>query len=427
MELNLSNHPCFNNKARHHSARIHLPVAPRCNIQCKFCNRDFECVNESRPGITAKVLEPFQALAHLEQMLEKNPAISVVGIAGPGDPFANPSETLETMHLVREKYPNMLLCVATNGLNLLPYVDELAELKVSHVTITINAVRPELIQDVYAWMRYDKRVRPAAEAAEHFIATQLEAIKALKAHGIIVKINSILIPGVNENHIPEIAKTVADLGADIFNVMGLIPAQGSVFENMTKPSPQAVNAIRKEAEEFLPQMSHCSRCRADAVGFIGQANTDDAVKSLQDCAGLREGVTLKPVTQSERKYIAVATMEGVLINQHLGEAERLYIYEHVDGSIQLKEVRETPRPGSGDARWERLAETLHDCRAIAVSGIGGNPRQALENSGIEVLVLEGMIEQAVAGLFEGSDINYMIKRSKTVCGESCQGTGGGCG
>jgi len=32
-KMNISNHPCFNDKVRHTFGRVHLPVAPRCNIQ----------------------------------------------------------------------------------------------------------------------------------------------------------------------------------------------------------------------------------------------------------------------------------------------------------------------------------------------------------------------------------------------------------
>ncbi|WP_227625365.1 hypothetical protein [Geofilum rubicundum] len=53
-------HPCFDEKARHAHARVHLPVAPNCNIQCNYCNRQFDCVNESRPGVTSTLLKPFQ-------------------------------------------------------------------------------------------------------------------------------------------------------------------------------------------------------------------------------------------------------------------------------------------------------------------------------------------------------------------------------
>jgi len=102
--MDLANHPCFNAKMKGIYGRVHLPVAPRCNIQCKYCDRKYDCVNESRPGVTSAVLTPRQAMSYLEFIFEKTKNISVVAIAGPGDPFANPEETMETLRLVRKKY-----------------------------------------------------------------------------------------------------------------------------------------------------------------------------------------------------------------------------------------------------------------------------------------------------------------------------------
>jgi nitrogen fixation protein NifB len=153
IELDTDRHPCFNVNVKGECGRVHLPVAPKCNILCKYCNRKFDCVNESRPGVTSALLTPEQAVAYLEQVLAAEPRITVAGIAGPGDPFANPRETMETIRLVRERFPDLLLCLATNGLGLPPYVQELADLKVSHVSITVNAVDPEVGQHIYSWVR----------------------------------------------------------------------------------------------------------------------------------------------------------------------------------------------------------------------------------------------------------------------------------
>ena len=88
-----SKHPCFNASAKSKYGRIHLPVAPECNMQCNYCNRKFDCVNESRPGVTSALLNPEQAVAYLGGRPGKSAGnISVAGIAGPGDPFANPVE-----------------------------------------------------------------------------------------------------------------------------------------------------------------------------------------------------------------------------------------------------------------------------------------------------------------------------------------------
>jgi nitrogen fixation protein NifB len=180
--MNLEQHPCFNRDSHHRFGRIHLPVAPRCNIQCKFCNRRFDCINESRPGVTSALLSPSQAMLYLDAALAEMPHIKVVGIAGPGDPFANAEQTIETMQRVRAKYADIMLCVASNGLNIMPYIDELRRLDVTHVTITVNAVDPQLGARIYSWMRIGKRVVAPEVGAPILLENQVAAIKALKAN-----------------------------------------------------------------------------------------------------------------------------------------------------------------------------------------------------------------------------------------------------
>lgn len=51
-------HPCFQESCHGKYGRIHLPVAPACNIQCAYCDRRYDCANESRPGVTSEVISP---------------------------------------------------------------------------------------------------------------------------------------------------------------------------------------------------------------------------------------------------------------------------------------------------------------------------------------------------------------------------------
>ncbi len=283
MAIDISNHPCFNDKIRHTFGRVHLPVAPRCNIQCNYCNRKYDCVNESRPGVTSALLSPRQALHYLEYIMKKIPNISVVGIAGPGDPFANAQETMETLELVREKYPEIILCLATNGLNIGPYIEGLAELNVSHVTITINAVNVGIGAGIYSWVRFGKRVYNPNEGFKILLDNQIKAVRFLKKKGISVKVNTIIIPGINDCHIEAVAEKMSELRVDIHNCIGYYRNKGTIFENIKEPSPELVQKIRKKAGEYLTQMYHCVRCRADAVGLLGK---DDAecFKTLKECS-----------------------------------------------------------------------------------------------------------------------------------------------
>ena len=424
MTLSIERHPCFNDRSRHTFGRIHLPVAPKCNIQCNYCNRKFDCLNENRPGVTSRVLTPHQALHYLDRALELSPNISVVGIAGPGDPFANPEETMETLRLVRQKYPNMLLCVATNGLNVLPYIEELAELGVSHVTLTINAVQPETGAEIYAWVRHRKKVYRDSKAAELLLNNQLEALRMLKQKGVTAKVNSIIIPGINDRHVIEVAKTVSELGADIFNALPYYNTEETLFENIPEPHPELVTAIQEKTAQYLPQMKHCARCRADAIGIIGQENNDEIMKQLKEAAELPR----KP--GKNRPYVAVASMEGVLINQHLGEADRFLIYgmEKSNNRPFLVESRPAPPPGGGTMRWEAVASLLLDCRALLVNGAGESPKKVLHGSGMEIYTLDGLIEEGVSGVFTGKDMSRMTRISQMhACKTSCSGTGSGCG
>ena len=418
--LDTTKHPCFNKEASKSYGRVHLPVAPKCNVQCNFCNRNYDCVNESRPGVTSSILSPGQAEWFFDEMTKKCP-ISVAGIAGPGDPFADPEPTLKTMALLREKHPEVLLCVSSNGLNVLSSVNELAKIGVSHVTITVNAVKADIGAKIYSWIRLGKRTFRGEEAATLLLENQLAAIASLKDHGITVKINTIVIPGINDHHIAEIAEEMKKRGADIFNCIPMIPVEGAAFGDLTEPDHQMMWKIREDAGKFIPQMKHCQRCRADAAGLIGDKDPAAWLATLKEAGS-------KSMNPGEiRPFIAIASREGFLINQHLGEAADLAIYTlDENGQVQLKERRKTPTTGTGDRRWENLADSFSDCKAIVVNGIGVKPKKILENKGLKVYQVEGLLEDAASKLFSGNSLASMSCRSQ-ACGTACKGSGGGCG
>ncbi len=421
MAIDFSKHPCFNDAVRHQYGRIHLPVAPHCNIQCNFCDRRYSCVNESRPGVTASVLSPHQALSYLEQSLVRDPRIAVVGIAGPGDPFANVEDTLQTLRLVRGRYSDLLLCVATNGLNVAPHADELARLQVSHVTVTVNAVEPRIGQQVYAWVRDGRNVLRGEAAAQLLWERQREAIRELKARELVVKINTILIPGINDQHVEDVARTMRDLGVDILNCVPMYPVANTPLGNVPEPSPQLVAEARRQAGQYLPLMHHCTRCRADACGLLGEAPRDEQHACLQRAAA-------QPLVPTEdRPCVAVATLEGVLVNQHLGEAEQLQVYRQQDGEFELVETRPAPSPGGGVQRWQQLAEILNDCRALLVSSAGSSPVKVLGRRGIRVVMMEGLIEEGLEAVYTGRPVRAPLRREhRCDAGATCGGDGQGC-
>lgn len=265
----LRKHPCFNGEAHFKHGRIHLPVSPKCNIQCKFCKRNINKF-EKRPGVTGSILSPQQAVEMVERALQLCPDITVVGIAGPGDTLATP-HALDTFELVHNKFPNLMNCLSTNGLMLKENVSRIVQVGVKTVTVTVNAVHADIVQQVCSYILYNGRHITDKEAALWLLLAQLAGIdKAVKA-GLLVKINTVLIPGVNDHHIGEIARVTAGVGASMMNIIPLIPQ--NEMKDYRPPNCRELNEAREAAEKHLPVFRHCRQCRADACGIPG-SNVD---------------------------------------------------------------------------------------------------------------------------------------------------------
>jgi nitrogen fixation protein NifB len=421
MEKNRTDtHPCFDKEAKLKYARIHLPVAPKCNVQCGYCNRKYDCVNESRPGITSSVLSPTQALSYLRKISQRISNISTIGIAGPGDAFAEPLRTIETIKLIKSEFPDKIFCLSTNGLKLEPWAEELASLGVSHITLTINSLRPETLGRIYQWVRFRKRVYRGREAGELLLRQQMASLAAAVRCGMKVKVNTIIIPGINDLEVREVAQRVSELGASTMNCIPLIPAEGSDMEGFPKPSPELVREIVHCISEYITPMTHCARCRADAAGMLG-ADDKKAYKMIRECAAL-------PVPANPgRSRVAVASYEGLMINQHLGEAMELLIFSENGEGYELVEKRKAPSKGQGDLRWIELAKRLDDCSFLLVNGVGSKPAEVLHRVGISVVEMAGLINDGLDAVYKGKKLKAVIKTNPGKCGDSCSGTGTGCG
>ena len=266
----LSVHPCYSEAAHSRYGRIHLPVAPVCNIHCNYCNRRVgDCYHTFRPGVTKRVMKPEEALAWVVDGLEVEPRLRVVGIAGPGEPLVSEA-TFRTLELVRHRFPRLLLCLSTNGLLLPQYAHQLATLGVQTITVTVNARRAEVGARIYAWIRVGDLIRRGVEGAALLVRRQLEGIAAASGAGIAVKVNTVLIPGLNEAEIGPIAQAARERGAVIQNVMPLIPLDH--FRHLRPPTCEELRAARAAGSAFLPQFRRCRQCRADAVGVPGEGD-----------------------------------------------------------------------------------------------------------------------------------------------------------
>ncbi|MDR0376890.1 MAG: radical SAM protein [Spirochaetaceae bacterium] len=407
-------HPCFNGCGGKNT-RIHLPVAPACTIQCNYCIRKYHCVNESRPGITARVMSPPEALNWFLAARETLGAVDVAGIAGPGDALADFEKTRETFSLIRKADPDITFCLSTNGLLLPRYADKIAALGVSHVTVTVNAPDSETGRRIYRFVEWDRTRYTGKEGAARLLENQYAGIRRLKELGIVSKVNVVLLKGINSGLIPAIAGMVKEAGADILNVMQLIPVKGSLFEHIPLTSNAELTEIRRRCEGILPQMYHCRQCRADAVGRIDE----DVSLSLAGKAALPPDVPARIGAREPPEFpvgavvprFAAASKNGMLVDQHFGHAQAFHVYEYREGQVRFIERREISRCCAGpshcggrESRFAMIAEALKDCSCVLAVRIGDAPRAELEKQGVRVFMTYDYVTDAVrkaAELFGG--------------------------
>ena len=254
-------HPCFDENAHFHVGRIHLPVAPKCNIKCRYCEAGICSDVTGVPGATSEIMPPSEVLSAVKNAVKADPRNKIVAVAGPGDPLAN-DQTFETLALVKNHFPELKTCLCTNGLLLQEKIHQLPGL--DYITVTINAVTPEIAKKIYRYITLDGK---KSSELGVLLRNQRAGVRLAHELGIIVKINTVLIPGINEHEIEEIARW-ASTYAYIMNVMPLIPR--GEFKSRKRPSCAQMDRARLAVSKHMRLFTCCKQCRADAVGVPGE-------------------------------------------------------------------------------------------------------------------------------------------------------------
>jgi nitrogen fixation protein NifB len=410
----VKDHPCYSEDAHHYFARMHVAVAPACNIQCHYCNRKYDCANESRPGVVSEKLTPKQALRKVITVANEVPQLSVLGIAGPGDACYDWRRTRDTFAGVSAQIPDIKLCLSTNGLALPDHIDEIADMNIDHVTITINMVDPAIGTAIYPWIFYNHRRWTGLDASKILHERQMQGLEMLAARNILVKVNSVMIPGINDEHLVEVNKVVKAKGAFLHNVMPLIsdPAHGTYYGLTGQRGPRTgeLQALQDRLSDGAKLMRHCRQCRADAVGLLGEDRGQefslDRIEAAPAYDPAKRAAYRTIIAQERSEHmastvragdalagaaapdilVAVASKGGGRINQHFGHAMEFLVFQAGAGGIRFighRKVEQYCRGGWGDgAALPAVLTALDGVAAVLCAKIGECPKQSLANAGI---------------------------------------------
>ncbi|MEN8258452.1 MAG: radical SAM protein [Thermodesulfobacteriota bacterium] len=357
-------------------AWITLPVAPHAAARSRFGG------DEKLP----QAIPLYGALTWVDDLQERGRSIAGLDINGPGDPLATLPMTLEILAMLREKHPEFAFGITTLGLGLAENADLLAEHGVSKVTLLVDAVKPETMKKLYAWIRPGKRNMPLAKAAATLIDEQGKGISACHAAGIEVAVHTTVYLNVNEGEVEEIARLVSSLGAES---MILLPgkgwSEGEEKLSLALPAPETMERLSESAA------GHLTTAQPLKAEGLGEITPQDSCETMA-----------LPKATADRPNVAALSSNGMDIDLHLGQAIKALIYgPREDGLACLLEARDLPEPGGGESRWQQVAETLDDCFVLLAESAGQKPRDILGRHGLPIVLINDNVEGTVDVLYGG--------------------------
>jgi nitrogen fixation protein NifB len=282
-------------------------------------------------------------------------------------------------------------------------VDRLKKLGIKFITVTMNAIDPKVGAKIYDFVIWEGKTLRGEEAAAKLIEKQLEGIKEAVAAGMLVKVNTVMVAGINDDHIPEVAKKAKSLGAYVVNIIPMIPVPGTKFADLTAPTAEQRKKLQDLCEPDIKQMRHCRFCRADAIGLLGE---DRSAEFAHFSCQARDMPIKSPIqVQIEgdvKVKVAVASLKGDVVDLHFGQALKFLVFQVEGANITELEplvVEQTPNVSlAGDShkgKLEMLAELLRGCDIVVSMSIGTPAKEYLKEEGISSYTAKGPVRKAV--------------------------------
>ncbi len=224
-------------------------------------------IQSPTPGYAERLMTVEQAYKRVIYELNRRPQLQVVAVSGPGEPLYN-RQTLQLFDRIRQADLDVHLCLSTNGVLLSQYAQRLSQLCIETVSVSVHACHVDTAAEVYEWaITEDNRTLRGSEMGEYILQSQLQGIEHATEAGLHVKVNTVLIPGINEREIATLARLVRERGASIQNLMPL--RINEAVSTWHAPTTKELATARCTASAYIPQFHLCAGCRSDVVGVPG--------------------------------------------------------------------------------------------------------------------------------------------------------------
>lgn len=381
---------------------ICLPVASRWNLKYNIPLFNNESINEDYPEIDEDAFTPEIALDYLSQIKRKYSHINSIKIIGPRHPFASPEVTLRTLELVRSQFPDMQLIVVSNGLNLLPYIYRLVQIKVDQVNLVVNAIDPKINSMFIEWARYGQHTYYGEDAAKLLIDNQLSAIARLKSHGITINVSSILVESINDNHIEDLSNKLKRLNV---NRHVIIPMKKISLvinhlntDNFKKVELQLLDrSYQQKKPDYRSVIRNTNQILKTIIMTVQQMpKADDDFPVDSNKSQQADKLFNQP------PLFAVISRDGLMVDQDLSDAERVLVFNKEGSETRL--IAERPFPKNDlktDQTWLEVVNLVKDCSVLFVKGVDLKSKKKFIENGIKVIETQGTINNNIEAILSG--------------------------
>jgi nitrogen fixation protein NifB len=264
----------------------------------------------------------------------------------------------------------------------------------------MNAVDTDVSSNIYESVIWDGKRLTGKAAAERLLANQLDGIEKCIVLGMLVKVNIVLIPGINDKHIPDLVNAVRKMGVFIVNILPLIPVEGTKFSDMRAPTPEERKKLMDVCSKDVKMMRHCRQCRADAIGLLDKDRSNEFIRVGACGSGCGPVNVRGDGVVNDAIRVAVASDNGAEVNGGFGNTRSFRMYTVNGGDVAYDGAVDIKEHGGvyGDAHTKNIADriiSLKDADIVVVKEIGPRPMSELKRSGKYVHVAGGSVTDTV--------------------------------
>lgn len=166
---------------------LRLAITDRCNLRCHYCL--------PAEGLS---LPPIKELLTWEEMIRLcrifvNLGIIKIRITG-GEPFLRKG-LIGFLSRLKLQYPELNIGITTNGILAHKYLDELQKIGIKRLNFSLDSLQEESFKSI---------------TGRSYLKKVMNNIEKAYQKGFVVKINMVVLPGINVQEIPDFVEWTRD-------------------------------------------------------------------------------------------------------------------------------------------------------------------------------------------------------------------------